>query len=111
MKLFHLTPVANLRYKLSEHKWNKFMTNMKIPKTAKVIKVNIINLSCKYNKVLTENVIKPINSCNIFGTYYSLQRNIPPAGMAQQSHALSFASESRSGRMHVAQCILNMTEC
>ena len=48
MKLFIAAHVADLRYKLNEHKWNKFMTNMKISQTAKAIKVHIINLFYKY---------------------------------------------------------------
>lgn len=40
------------------------MTNMKIPQTAVVIKVNIINLFCKHNKV-------PNCKCN--KTYQQLQ--------------------------------------
>lgn len=41
---------------------------------------------------LTANVIKPINSCNIFGTYYTaLPRTGPPAGVASTMSGFVFS--------------------
>lgn len=41
---------------------------------------------------LTANAIKAINSCNVFGTYYTaLQRVIPPAGVASTMSCFVFS--------------------
>lgn len=55
------------------------MTNMKISQTAKVIKVNIINLSCKYNKVPNCKCNKTYQQLQyIWNILYSFTKNYTP---------------------------------
>lgn len=73
------TYVADLRYELKEYKWSKFMTNMKISHTAVAIKVNIINLSCKYNKVPNCKCNKSYQQLQcVWNIFYSFTKNYTP---------------------------------
>lgn len=55
------------------------MTNMKISQTAKVIKVNIINLPCKYNKVPNCKCNKTYQQLQyIWNILYSFTKNYTP---------------------------------